>query len=653
MEVNLYMLDLKKYNYAGETPKPIFNTDFYSGDDLYSDGDIEDKIISIIAQKPDTDYEEIISYNYSWPVFYHLTRIRQNLLNWYPIDKNSDVLEIGCGMGAITELLCKKAKNVTAVELSKKRATATYLRCRNYDNLEIIVGNLNDIQFSKKYDYITLIGVLEYQNNFTNSDNPFVDFLNTIKKLLKPNGKLLIAIENKYGLKYWCGAPEDHSGIPFDGINNYKFSNIARTFSKAELNSIIMASGFKNTYFYYPLPDYKMPQVIYSEKYLPKNDSLDNWTPYYSINNNSMISDEEHIYNDLIENNVFEFFANSFLVECSINNNELGTIDYAVSSPFRNSEFNIITTHSDKEGFCKTATDKSVNLLYTIEANHKALSLRDLHTCKTNINGNTLTSETITCTSLTQLLIDAYKTGVADNVYHILDKLYDEIKKSSDSSEKLNSIFNSTKELTLDALDKSDKILANGFIDMIHRNCFVDNNGNYIWIDQEWCFNNIPASYILYHNIVELYESNSMLNSYININKIFEHYNLNDKSECYSYIKNSIINNTIYNKYSVFNYAQLTNFDYNQIGNNIVSLYNTLTNKENSVSQIEQNTNNLLKHGTIEDLVNYINTLTDDIILKNIPDIPKFIVKYLNADIDEQLQLNNKVKCYKDIAKIL
>lgn len=556
-------------------------------------------------------------------------------------------------MGAITELLCKKAKNVTAVELSKKRATATYLRCRNYDNLEIIVGNLNDIQFSKKYDYITLIGVLEYQNNFTNSDNPFVDFLNTIKKLLKPDGKLLIAIENKYGLKYWCGAPEDHSGIPFDGINNYKFSNIARTFSKAELNSIIRTSGFKNTYFYYPLPDYKMPQVIYSEKYLPKNGSLDNWTPYYSINNNSMISDEEHIYNDLIENNVFEFFANSFLVECSINNNELGTIDYAVSSPFRNSEFNIITTHSYKNGFCKTATDKSVNLLYTIDANHKALSLRDLHTCKTNINGNTLTSETITGTSLTQLLIDAYKTGVADNVYHILDSLYDEIKKSSDSSEKLNSIFNSTKELTLDALDKNDKILANGFIDMIHKNCFVDNNGNYIWIDQEWCFNNIPASYILYHNIVELYESNSMLNSYININKIFEHYNLNEKSECYSYIKNSIINNTIYNKYSVFNYAQLTNFDYNQIGNNIVSLYNTLTNKENSVSQIEQNTNNLLKQGTIEDLVNYINTLTDDIILKNIPDIPKFIVKYLNADIDEQLQLSNKVKCYKDIAKIL
>lgn len=646
------MPDLTKYNYTGETPKPVFNTDFYSGEDLYSDGDIEDKIISLIAQKPDTDYEEVISHNFSWPVFYHLTRIRQNLLNWYPIDKNSDVLEIGCGMGAITELLCKKSKNVTAVELSKKRATATYLRCRNYDNLEIIVGNLNDIQFSKKYDYITLIGVLEYQNNFTNSDNPFVDFLNTIRNLLKPDGKLLIAIENKYGLKYWCGAPEDHSGIPFDGINNYKFSNIARTFSKAELNSIIKTSGFKNTYFYYPLPDYKMPQVIYSEKYLPKNGSLDSWIPYYSINNNSMVSDEKRLYNDISDNNVFEFFANSFLVECSINNNKLGEVDYAVSSPFRDAEFNIITTHSCKNGFCKTATDKSIDLLHTIDSNHKTLALRGLHTCKTNINGNTLTTETITGKSLTQLLLDAFKSRVKDNIYHILDKLYDEIKKSSDSSDTLNSIFNSSNELTLDALDKNDKLLAKGFVDMIHKNCFVDKDDNYVWIDQEWCFDNIPASYILFHNIVELYYSNAWLGSYITVREIFEHYNLLNKSTCYFNVKNIILN-TVQNKYSTFNYWQLSDFDYKKVENNIVMLHNNLINNQNNISETEKAINNILNNGTIDELVSYVNTLTDDVILKDIPDIPKFIVKYFNANENEQMQLSLAVKCYKDISNVL
>ena len=36
--------------------------------------------------------------------------------------------------------------------------------------------------------------------------NPFENFLKKIKSLLKPDGKLIVAIENKYGLKYWCGA---------------------------------------------------------------------------------------------------------------------------------------------------------------------------------------------------------------------------------------------------------------------------------------------------------------------------------------------------------------------------------------------------------------------------------------------------------------
>ena len=145
------------------------------------------------------------------------------------------------------------------MELSKRRATATLLRCRERENLEIIVGNLNDICFDKKFDYITLIGVLEYQGQYTDTEHPFTDFLKEIKGLLKPEGKLLIAIENKYGLKYWCGAGEDHTGVPFDSINQYRIGNKnARTFSREELDGLIKESGFRSTYFYYPMPDYKL-----------------------------------------------------------------------------------------------------------------------------------------------------------------------------------------------------------------------------------------------------------------------------------------------------------------------------------------------------------------------------------------------------------
>ena len=158
-------------------------------------------------------------------------------------------MEIGCGMGAITNVLCDECKDVTAVELSRKRATATLLRCREKENLEIIVGNLNDIEFEKKFDYINFIDCcgtdsLGRARNMADgrfqSTNPYMDFLVKIKQLLKPDGKLLVAIENQYGLKYWCGMPEDHVGIPFEGINQYRdVERGVRTFSKTALDTLI------------------------------------------------------------------------------------------------------------------------------------------------------------------------------------------------------------------------------------------------------------------------------------------------------------------------------------------------------------------------------------------------------------------------------
>lgn len=646
------MVDVSMYGYKGKEPKPVFNTSFYKGEDLYSDGDVENEVIKIIAANPDTDYEKAISNNYSWPVFYHLTRIRQNLLSWYPFKEQSDVLEIGCGMGAITELLCKKCNSVTAVELSKRRATATYLRCREYDDLEIIVGNLNDIQFNKKYDYITLIGVLEYQNNFTSSSNPFRDFLAKIKQLLKPDGKLIIAIENKYGLKYWCGAPEDHSGIPYDGINNYAYSNVARTFSKKQLERLVKSVGFSNTYFYYPLPDYKMPQVIYSEDYLPKNGSIDNWIPYYEPNGNSMISDEEHIYGDLVDNDVFEFFANSFMVECSADDENIGQIQYAVSSPFRNKEYNMITVYSRDKGYYKIADSNSINALKATDNNHKILQKKGILVSETNIKENVMYTREIPGTSLTEVLQKEYADKNENKVYKIFDKIYQDIIRSSEESDRLNPIFNSSAEMKLSALGTDDKILKNIYVDMIHKNCLVQENGDYIWIDQEWCLNDIPASFGLYYNIVELYSANPVIDTYIPMKLVLEHYSLTDKCECYYNLKQAFLN-TVQNKYSAFNYRQLSELNKDNITMNIKMLYDSMYNRKNQqVSDIEARINEILKTGTIMDAIEYVGTLTDEIILKDIPEMPQFIVRYLSANDNEKMVMQQSIKQYKDIKNI-
>lgn len=289
------------------------NLDFYSGTDYYSDGAIEDELLHIVQTH--SNYDNILANESRWPILYHLSPIRQNIINWYPFEQEASCLEIGGGCGAITGALCESLGKVTVVELSKRRSSINLARHKHFDNLEIIVGNLNDIRFEEKFDYITLNGVLEYAGSFTHTQLPYHDFLKQIKQYLKPDGKLIIAIENRYGLKYFAGAKEDHTGIEFDGLSGYENTDKVRTFGKAELEELLNESGYPNQSFYYPHPDYKMPMEVYSDAWLPSVESLLDGAPNYD-NTRYELFDESQTFRGIIENGQYPFFANSFLVIC-------------------------------------------------------------------------------------------------------------------------------------------------------------------------------------------------------------------------------------------------------------------------------------------------------------------------------------------------
>lgn len=74
------------------------------------------------------------------------------------------MLEIGSGCGAVTGALCRKAKEVTCIELSMKRSRINAYRHRDQDNLKILWWEISrriEKNLTEKYDYITLIGVFE------------------------------------------------------------------------------------------------------------------------------------------------------------------------------------------------------------------------------------------------------------------------------------------------------------------------------------------------------------------------------------------------------------------------------------------------------------------------------------------------------------
>lgn len=526
---------------AEMNPRPKFNLQWYKNEDLYSDGEVEDFIIKIIAENRPEDYSNAVYEQFNWPIYYHLSPLRKNILNWYKFKPDSSVLEIGCGMGAITNVLCDECKDVTAVELSRKRATATLLRCREKENLEIIVGNLNDIEFDKKFDYITLIGVLEYQGTYTESTNPYMDFLVKIKQLLKPDGKLLVAIENQYGLKYWCGMPEDHVGIPFEGINQYRdVERGVRTFSKTALDTLIKESGFHNTYFYYPYPDYKLPTVIYSQDVLPsKKDTVnsENFRGYSSAGENTLIANEKNLYMDIVENHVFEFFTNSFLVECS-DSSQLGEITFARLTSERKEQYRMATRFTrdstvEKKPLTMLCAQTHVRQLFK---NVNILKQAGIKIVEYRADNGMVVSDYIEKPLLEDVILNALKEGNTDEIYRLIDLMYGEILRSSEQiSWKDNILY------TLDlGIEENEElfgpILKIGFLDMSFRNAFYC-EGEILWFDQEWVLEAVPAKFILYYVLTLLYYSYPQLEGACPSAEVIAHYHMQDACEAFEKLR--------------------------------------------------------------------------------------------------------------------
>ncbi len=133
--------------------------DYYNGKDIYNDGDVEDLLLKHYKEGSELDF-------YQSGVWYLTTDIRANILEWYPFKKSDSILEIGSGCGTLTRVLCEKSGSVTSVEASKRRAEITFERNKEYDNLNVIVGNYGAFPLDKKFDYIVLIGVFEYAKRF-------------------------------------------------------------------------------------------------------------------------------------------------------------------------------------------------------------------------------------------------------------------------------------------------------------------------------------------------------------------------------------------------------------------------------------------------------------------------------------------------------
>ena len=289
----------------------------------YSDGVESERYLESVlrgAKDLSSSSSELEKQIKDWPSEYHLTAKRAQLFAGFDFDPSLKALEVGCGCGAITRYLGETFSDVVSIEGSIRRARLASLRTKELNSVSIICAPFQEIMFTRKFDIIFCVGVYEYSASFVAGEATYDSVLSYFSNVLTPNGILVIAIENQFGLKYFNSSREDHTGAMFEGLEGYHaHGNKVKTFGKRELEDNLKRY-YSSIKFYYPYPDYKLPNCVISDEFLSSGRagelvsqirSRDYYDYYGEVRS---LWDESLVTLELSKNRMLSFFSNSLLV---------------------------------------------------------------------------------------------------------------------------------------------------------------------------------------------------------------------------------------------------------------------------------------------------------------------------------------------------
>jgi len=530
----------------------FLNTQYHQGSDPRANGDIERDIMALL--KSGTNLYHLVETDDRWEVYYHLSPSRESLLSWYEFPKESSLLEIGAGAGALTGLLCDRCRRVVALEGSLERATIIHERHRKWENLEILVGHLDDIVFEEQFDYITLIGVLEYADTFIDSPDPQRDLLQRARGLLKPGGKMLLATPNRFGLKYWCGAAEDRQGVPFAGIQGYKSTDPGKTFDRKSLADLLQKAGFEQQKFYYPFPNHTLPRLVFTDEY-PYDLSV-HWKmiPFY-LAKGIVVANELDLWKDIAANQVTSFFANSFLVEaggCTIAHDEaiFASLDF-----YRQPAYSVHTVIK-KNGTVEKCPSHpaAIGHLRALVTNTEQLAQRGIPVIPCQLVENTVVSKFSPKPRLLDTLVDLLRADRFPEAAHYLDRLREYIIRSSEHVDaELNFLYqtgSAPREMAF------GPVLEQGYLDLAPQNCLLDGD-DFVFFDQEWVLPNTPIDYILLQCVQVIGKALTLEERNHWTPKVLTHFGLYpEKVACMKRLRERFVNNSVQRGSEYFYHVQ-------------------------------------------------------------------------------------------------
>lgn len=415
------------------------------------------------------------------------------LLVWYDFKSGSRILYIG-KFDAYAEFLEEQALQIIYADCEQLKDTKWQEKFKAY------------------FDYAVCIEMLE------TCQNP-QDCLTVLRSSLGCDGILLLGMNNRLGLRYFCGDRDPYTSFNFDGIENYRridaqkeVSFCGRMYSREELRRMLFNAGWKSEYiqFYSVLSDLHNPAFISAEDYIFNEDLAHRVSPTYNYPG-TVFLEEEPLYQSLIENNMFHQMANAYLIECSMKGN-LSDVSHVTSSMGRGRQDALLTVIY-KSGIVekRAAYPEGYERLEEIVEHGEDLKAHGVAVVEARLINGVCQMPYVNAET-GQLYLKKLLQTDKEMFLAKLDRFRDLIMQSSEV-------------VQADKGDGGGAILRKVYLDMVPLNSFYIND-QFVFFDQEFCENDYPVNVLLYRMIATMYGSDMEIRKMISAEELYERYGI-------------------------------------------------------------------------------------------------------------------------------
>lgn len=409
---------------------------------------------------------------------YRKSEVRQNLLSWFPFQAEQTVLILGEEKTSLVQMIKERVQSVALLHPEALKS------------------------HEKSYHVILHMGSLDCKGE--QAESVYAEYFKCCKEHLKEQGVLLLALDNRLGLRYFAGNQDENYGTYFAGPEGYDETKTVQALSYKRYLCLLERAGFLHVESYYPYPDYRFPVAVYSDAHLPSEGELNQNIRNFD-RDRYLLFDESKVFDGLIREELFKEFSNSYLFvafsdEKAMKQFEEKRVLYSKYSNERANQYQIrtdIILCDGKKQVAKCPLQKPAQShVSRMEEIYRCLSeenqMEQIYFCETRIENGMAVSPFAKGIPLQELIIVAMQENRTEDARELIKAYIERVRAYLAGRRIIESLGDCSGDKT---------VAQSGFmtdIDMVFSNILVDGD---VWnvIDYEWSFvEEIPADFVIY-----------------------------------------------------------------------------------------------------------------------------------------------------------